>query len=465
MMKKFLKKFASDIKFLLFLTGWIVYSSINFFSLFGSIKNAQSSQDIITTTITQVSNQNDAVLQKLKQDSIVVTDVHNSVDTDYYIEDNYLYDKNNENISLTGSNQAIHFISIPVEPETLLNIDLANSQTSTLSFDYSGITSDCISYFPRNVTNLSLNYCSYLDSLDELPDRCPNITYLSLNCTTSLSNLDFIYRLPNLQEILLGDSTQITAELLNYLKEKNIKTNITEQAVVDSQKIDEISQSILKEGMNDKEKIQAICLYILENMEYDLEFAKKSNQEPISCFLENAKGVCITYSHLAKSLLGRAGIQSYVVTNSSHGWNIVLIDGRYYYIDLTNMDDSQLNHFLLKYFNVSANYLTDTERFGLSPMTKASDEDTLIPTTILEEIKRTRKTNNWFQNNFNSGTIINDGTIILNMLSIMFTITSPAAIFMLIKFLPLVLPHMQLELKKMQKDEISLKLCRTKKNN
>ncbi len=82
------------------------------------------------------------------------------------------------------------------------------------------------------------------------------------------------------------------------------------------------------------------ALYVFETLinEVDYDLNAEDGQTIISAFLGHAT-VCQGYSYATQYLLDRLGIQCATVTGTAggepHAWNLVLLDGDYYYIDTT----------------------------------------------------------------------------------------------------------------------------------
>ena len=115
---------------------------------------------------------------------------------------------------------------------------------------------------------------------------------------------------------------------------------------MDSDEREEIQQQIdasveeLLAGISvqdsDYEKAKYVFEILVQNVDYDAE--AENNQNIISAFLNRAT-VCQGYACATQYLLRLLGIQSAIVTGNangeSHAWNLVRLDGNYYYMDTT----------------------------------------------------------------------------------------------------------------------------------
>ena len=104
-------------------------------------------------------------------------------------------------------------------------------------------------------------------------------------------------------------------------------------------KVDAVADEWLA-GISDSATDFDKALYVFEtlinNVDYNTDSAE--NQNILSVFLYQST-VCQGYADAAWYLLNRLGIQSTIITgtanNESHAWNLVFLDGAYYYMDVT----------------------------------------------------------------------------------------------------------------------------------
>lgn len=117
---------------------------------------------------------------------------------------------------------------------------------------------------------------------------------------------------------------------------------------------------------SDYAKAKYVFEILIQNVDYDA--SAENNQNIISAFLSRAT-VCQGYACATQYLLRQLGIQSCIVTGKangeSHAWNLVRLDGDYYYMDTTWGNSRYLNGGTetAKYINYSYLAVT-TEEIG-----------------------------------------------------------------------------------------------------
>ena len=243
---------------------------------------------------------------------------------------------------------------------------------------------------PSTIEEVYFKYCSYITDLSALSKSCPNIKILVLDSCSSVTDLSFIYSLPNLERVVLNDMADVTPELVDYFENNDIDYEVSDRDILAYEKAKQIIDEIITDDMSDEEKVKAISLYVYENCKYKLSSKDDSNLNPFETTLLDGKGVCMGYAYTTNILFRMAGIDSYQIFNSNHTWNMVYLDDKYYYLDVTNLHGcvtKKIAIFLMKKYNISSGcYLTDPGANLFSAMTDFDDKDLNIPDELLEDI-------------------------------------------------------------------------------
>lgn len=149
-----------------------------------------------------------------------------------------------------------------------------------------------------------------------------------------------------------------------YTKEESERQSIQQEI---DDKVAEIMSGYSGDS-SDYEKAKYVFEYLATNVDY--EEGSAENQNIISAFLYG-KTVCQGYASATQYLLNQFGIRSTIVTGTangvSHAWNLVSLDGDYYFVDTTwgnsryTDDDAQMKRFVnYNYFAVTSQEISRT---------------------------------------------------------------------------------------------------------
>lgn len=84
------------------------------------------------------------------------------------------------------------------------------------------------------------------------------------------------------------------------------------------------------------DKVRNVAEYVATHISYD--YSKTYGD--IYHAVASGTGVCTAYAECFQLCMENMGIESYIFTDTTHALNVVNLDGTYYYVDTTNMSDS-----------------------------------------------------------------------------------------------------------------------------
>ena len=117
----------------------------------------------------------------------------------------------------------------------------------------------------------------------------------------------------------------------------------------DKKTIQPIADELAEPCKTEYDKANAFACYIKYNFRYK-EQHKRYQFPEVRKMVETKEGVCYDFSAFMASLCREKGIPCYVVSgemNSGvhHSWNVVKIDNRLYFLDITNSSPDTSNWF------------------------------------------------------------------------------------------------------------------------
>lgn len=167
------------------------------------------------------------------------------------------------------------------------------------------------------------------------------------------------------------------------------------------EQIDEIIKNLnVSENMSEEEKIKKVVNFVVENLKYSETSSEiqdrigyegitpnmfgKQDEELVNDLEENSykrgylygaldangKPVCGSYSALTNVLLRELGVETYRVHSDVHAWNLINVNGEYYFLDTTAIDTDQDIINLDQYLANNQHLLTPIATEGIFYQTK-----------------------------------------------------------------------------------------------
>ncbi len=138
-------------------------------------------------------------------------------------------------------------------------------------------------------------------------------------------------------------------------------------------KVDEIFDLVIDNDKSDYENILSIHDYIINNTKYDTINENNPNSNASNAYgvFFNNKATCNGYTDAAAIFFDRLNINNLRLSNDTHIWNLVYLDGKWLHLDLTWDDPvNNLNQDLLTH----EYFLKTTEEFDKISETKEENK-------------------------------------------------------------------------------------------
>lgn len=254
-------------------------------------------------------------------------------------------------------------------------------------------------YMSNKIDTVIIMHNNFITDLSILKPIYSNIRRIVISNCSSIIDLTPIYYMDNLEEVYICENIGINKYLIDYLDNKDIKHNITNDDLNCVLEVKKIYQNIITNDMSSLDKIKAISIYLKSNFEYDLKYIDESNEYPMSCMINNKKGVCASYAYIANILFRMSGIESFMLENYNHVWNVINIDDKYYYVDVTctNLNDS-IELFEINNFGFGSYFMINPSSNKKTAMTDFNDSNNvLISNELYKKIENGEKRKNIFE--------------------------------------------------------------------
>lgn len=230
---------------------------------------------------------------------------------------------------------------------------------------------DSIYYLINSGINYSKRYCAkdYDSCYQDMESISGDTNLLSL-----LNN--YIHPFNSFDSIIFNFDDSIMEIEINHTYSDN--------EIVEINKIvDDIINKNIQNNMSTRDKIKVIHNYIIDNTEYDTLKTDNINDTTYKSntaygVLVEGYGICSGYSDAMKLFLDKLNIVNYKISNDQHIWNLVLLDGEWYHLDLTWDDPISTQNITRDNY-----FLIDTET-----LVKLNDEVHYFDSNIFKEAKK-----------------------------------------------------------------------------
>lgn len=217
---------------------------------------------------------------------------------------------------------------------------------------------------------------NYTDDVNNKEELLNYIYYVINSGETKVNGTcsdEYINCLNDFKEI--SNNRELLSNLNNYVHPYNsfkyiiFKSNSYGEFIIEiehtytEEMINEINLEVdnfIKNNINSTQstidKIRVIHDFIINNTDYD-ENTNDSSKSAYGVF-KNKKAVCSGYADAVSIFLNTLGIKNYRVSNDTHIWNLILVNGKWVHLDAT-WDDPTSNQNIIdyNYFLIDTNKL------------------------------------------------------------------------------------------------------------
>lgn len=196
----------------------------------------------------------------------------------------------------------------------------------------------------KKLQNLDLSY-TLIDKLDGI-EELKELETLDLSACYLLDGYDYLANIDQAVSVKL-DNMEMKYDNYTYF---NSPSNLSDDAAIQAEVIDFYNSLGIAEDLSEEKKVRIITIAVLERVSYITDLTSESsdycNDNELRSALDG-EGLCSSYTALTGELLNFAGVENYKITGTAiesdpdylHKWNVVKVDGEWYGLDLTFLDD------------------------------------------------------------------------------------------------------------------------------
>lgn len=214
-----------------------------------------------------------------------------------------------------------------------------NEYANNNDYSYVKLTDD---FVPKNKNDIINIYYTILNSgmssftfycSNEYKDCINDINYISNNqiLLSEINNFVPVYNSFQNIDTEFDSLRKVTITITHNYTNSQIETI--------KSKVDDIYNELIKDNMNDNEKIKSIHDYIINTTKYDTDrsdnkITKYHSDIAYGALIEHY-AICGGYADSMKLFLDKLNIPNYKISSENHIWNLVKLDNKWYHLDLT----------------------------------------------------------------------------------------------------------------------------------